>query len=147
MRMTFVALATVYLSGCASVIRGTHADVPINARPSKAEVWVDGVQQGQTPLKVSMEVNSAHTVVVRAPGYKDQTIRTDRYVSGGYVALDILLGLLPAIVDAATGAWYAIGPTPINVMLTPEGGSAPVATATAAPQSQPTPAVSAEAAK
>jgi uncharacterized protein YceK len=126
MRMTFVALAALTFSGCATVIRGTHTDVQINARPQKAQVWIDGVQQGQTPLKVSMEVNSPHTVVVRRPGYKDQTIRMDRYVSGGYVAADILLGLLPAIVDAATGAWYSVDPTSMNVMLTAEVGPAAV---------------------
>jgi hypothetical protein len=136
MRRAALVAALASLSGCASIIQGTHTDVDIHTRPENAQIWVDGVQQGASPTKVSMEVGATHVVVVRAPGYKEQTIRTDRMLSGGYVALDILLGLLPALVDAATGAWYEVQPSPINVMLSPEGGE-PVTASAAPPPAKP----------
>ena len=118
--LALVALSL--LSGCATITQGTHADVEIRTRPEKAQIWVDGVQAGTAPAKVSMEVNATHVVVIRAPGYEEQTIRTDRVVGGGYILIDILLGVVPLIVDAATGAYSHIQPIPMNVMLTPQSG-------------------------
>jgi hypothetical protein len=130
---------TLASSGCATIVQGTHEDVEIRTRPPKAQILIDGVPQGESPTKVSMDVSASHVVVIRAPGYKEQTIRTDRMLSGGFVAIDILLALIPVIVDAATGAWYHIQPTPMNVMLTPEDGdvAASPAPATAAATNAP----------
>lgn len=136
MKMIAVAMLLASgLSGCATIFQGTHSDLEIHTRPDKAQIWVDGVQQGTAPATISMEVQKSHVVVIRAPGYKEQTIRTDNVLSGGFVALDIILGLVPVIVDAATGAWYKVQPSPMNVMLTPEGGAPEAA---AAPPPAPT---------
>jgi hypothetical protein len=50
-------------------------------------------------------------------------------LNAGYVVVDVLLALVPVIIDAATGSWYTLAPSPMNVMLQPEGApaSAPVA--------------------
>ena len=138
MRSGIVLLALAALSGCGTILHGTHEDVSITTRPDKAQIWVDGVSVGQAPTKVSLEVIATRVVVVRAPGYKEQTIRTDKMLSGGYVAADVLLALVPVIIDAATGGWYGVAPNPMNVMLAPEGTPAAVtAAAPTAPATAP----------
>jgi hypothetical protein len=121
------------LSGCGTILHGPHEDLEIRSRPEKAQVWIDGVQQGETPTKVALAVNTSHVVVIKAPGYKDQTVRTDSMLNAGYVAIDILLALVPVIVDAATGSWYKLAPSPMNVILQPEGAAAPSPVAGATP--------------
>lgn len=38
-----------------------------------------------------------------------------RRISAGYVILDILGGVLPVVVDAATGSWYVLYTNNVNV--------------------------------
>jgi hypothetical protein len=40
------------------------------------------------------------------------------YIRGGIVALDIILGLVPVVVDAATGGWWTLRPQDTSVTLT-----------------------------
>jgi len=40
------------------------------------------------------------------------------HVRAGIVVLDILVGLVPVIIDAATGAWNSLSPNMVNVTLT-----------------------------
>ena len=121
-----LALACLLLAsstgiGCATLIRGTHRTVEIQSRPPDAEVSVDGVAHGRTPVRVDVEAGQPHTIVVSAPDHEPQTVRTERSLSGGFVFIDVLLGIVPLIIDASTDAWYDVQPAPINVMLRPIG--------------------------
>ena len=40
-------------------------------------------------------------------------------VGAGYVVLDVLGGLLPVIIDAATGSWYVLSTNTVHGMLNP----------------------------
>src|SRR4051794_23921811 len=97
-------VASVMGIGCATLTKGTHRTVEIQSRPPDAEVAVDGVAHGRTPARVDVEAGQPHTIVVSAPNHEPQTVRTERTLSGGFVFIDIVLGIVPAIIDASTGA-------------------------------------------
>jgi hypothetical protein len=120
-------------SGCATIVHGRYEVIEVaSTRPAKAEVLVDGVSQGLAPVKATVQADQNHTIVVRAPGHADATIRTERTFQPGYLILDILFGIVWIAVDAGTGSWYTAQPNPMNVWLQPIGGP-PVASQQAAP--------------
>jgi hypothetical protein len=59
----------------------------------------------------------------RRVGYQDTSVEIGRQVSGTYIVLDVLFGLLPVIVDAATGSWYVLDTSNVNVNLIANGAT------------------------
>ena len=55
----------------------------------------------------------------RKDGYKDKTYQVSRSVGIGWVILDILGGLVPLIVDAATGDRFMLDADTVNVIMSP----------------------------
>ena len=58
-----------------------------------------------------------HTIAFRKDGYKERTYQVSRSVGIGWVILDILGGLAPLIVDAATGDWFMLDTDHVNVIM------------------------------
>lgn len=75
---------------------------------------------GTTPLTLSLENSENHTVTFKKEGFKDMTCQINSSVHKGVVVLDILGGLLPVIVDAATGKWKRIEQTDCAAILPAE---------------------------
>jgi hypothetical protein len=115
--------AAMSLSACGALFNGGPANVAVSSNPAGAEVWVDGTNRGITPMTLSLTKNQNHTITLRRAGYQDATATVNRKLSTGYLILDILGGLVPVIVDAATGSWYVLDTNNVNVNLT-SGGTA-----------------------
>jgi hypothetical protein len=125
MRTGWTWAATLLLaSGCATVLRGDHSAVDVTSQPDCAAVYVNGVPSGYTPTTLQLKSKSNYTVEVRAPGHRSAAAATTSSLGGGWLVLDIVTGILPAIVDAATGAWYHQDPGRLHLVLK-EGPSPP----------------------
>jgi hypothetical protein len=70
-----------------------------------------------TPTALQLERKSNYTLTFSAPGYLPQKVELRRSIRGGIVVLDVLLGVVPVVVDAATGAWYRLSPDALDVCL------------------------------
>lgn len=112
-----VSLSALTLAGCGALFNGGPANVTMQSNPAGAEVWIDGTNRGVTPVTLEMAKNRDHTVTFRRAGYQDTSVEIRRKLSGTYLVLDILGGLLPVIVDAATGSWYVLDTSNVNVNL------------------------------
>src|SRR5688572_33407775 len=108
MKPLFILVALLSLAGCGALFNSGPANVAMSTNPPGAEVWVNGTNRGISPLTLSLAKNQNYTVTFRRAGYEDTSVEVRRKISGGYVILDILGGVLPVIVDAATGAWYVL---------------------------------------
>jgi hypothetical protein len=80
--------------------------------PDAADVYIDSVKKGQTPLQVTDLTHSDHTLTLQKDGYKTKTIQiraTDGYklVAKGYLGID-----LTAVADDSTTASDSATPTP-----------------------------------
>lgn len=95
-------------AGCGALFNSGPARVNFTSTPDNAEVWIDGVRRGTTPIFLELEKKKDHTVTFRKAGYQDMTNPLPRSIKGVYVVFDVLGGLLPVIVDAATGSWYVL---------------------------------------
>jgi len=115
--LSVLFLGVVLAAGCASIIKGSKTTMTYNSNPVGAEVYVNGNYLGKTPFQMQMKTNQSYTFEFRKEGHVSQTYVVNHYVGAGWVILDVLLGLLPVIVDAATGDWNYLDQTNLNASL------------------------------
>lgn len=104
-----VAAVAILLSSCALIFKGESSKVNFNTKPDGAEVFVDGVSYGTTPVEVHLKSDRTYTVELKYQGQTHKLV-LENNVGGLWVVLDILAGFVPLIIDAATGAWYNLSP-------------------------------------
>jgi len=115
--ITVVLVAAILLQGCAILFSGTNAGVRMESTPDSVEVWVNGAKAGVTPCKIELKKNQEYSIEFRKEGYQTRTYRLTNSVGAGWIILDILGGLVPIVIDAATGAWYGLSQDNINAVL------------------------------
>lgn len=115
MKKIALVAAAMSLSACGALFNGGPQNVMVSSNPAGAEVWVDGTNRGITPATLQLSKDQNHTVTLRRAGYQEQTVTINRRLSSTYLILDILGGLVPVIVDAATGSWYVLSTDNVNV--------------------------------
>ena len=116
--MKTALLAFAFLSfACASLFQGTKQTLDMDSGPQAAQVWVNGAQLGVTPCKIELKRNQEYTIEFRKEGYETRSYRILNGIGAGWVFLDVITGLIPVIIDAATGSWYSFDQANINAVL------------------------------
>ena len=105
------------ISSCALIFKGTKEEVNFGSDPQRAEVYVNGVKMGETPFALKLVTKETYAIEFRLEGYKSKSFQINNKVGAGWIILDILCGLIPVIIDAATGAWYSLDQKNINAVL------------------------------
>lgn len=105
MRGLVLPFSMVLLTGCAAIFGSKQKEFDLRSTPSGAEVFLNGNRVGATPVKVKLSNQAEQTFVFRMEGYKEATCTLVKGTGAGWVVLDILGGLVPVVVDAATGSW------------------------------------------
>lgn len=113
-----LSFMVMIVSGCATIFRGDITSVRFNSEPLDARVFVNGNYQGQTPLKLRLKSNQSYTIEFRKKGFETVVRQINSKVGAGWVILDVLVGMVPVVVDALTGSWYHLDQKNINVILT-----------------------------
>lgn len=125
-RILGLAPYAALLQGCAAILGSKSTNVAAYSQPPGAEVYLDGARIGVTPDTISVESKKSHTVVMRLPGYKEDSCVLPSSVDAGWVILDVLLGgLVGVIVDAATSEWNELTRKSCNVVLSPTNAPDP----------------------
>jgi hypothetical protein len=110
-------ISLLSLSGCATLFKGTAEKVNMESSPVRADVYVNGQFMGKTPMQLNLAVKRSYAIEFRAEGYQPRVYHINNRVGAGWVILDVLLGLVPVIVDAATGSWYYLDQKNIDAVL------------------------------
>jgi hypothetical protein len=111
-------IVIIYLvTGCATLFKGASENVDFSSDPSGADVYVNGSLRGKTPINLKLESKKTYTIEFKKDGYEPRTYTITNHVGAGWIILDILGGLIPVIVDAATGAWYELDQDAVNAVL------------------------------
>jgi len=108
---------SVLLSGCATVFKGSTQKVNFSSDPASAKVYVNGQYMGTTPMELRLESKHQYTIEFRKDGYANKTVLINSNVGAGWIVLDVLFGLVPVIVDAATGNWNYLDNTNVAAAL------------------------------
>jgi hypothetical protein len=104
-------------SGCATVFKGEYRTVKIGSEPEGAMVFVNGEYQGRTPFRLELRPSRPYTVEFRKEGYRSEVRRIKNEIGVGWIILDVVLGVVPVLVDGLTGAWYDFDQKNINALL------------------------------
>jgi len=111
-------LALVFaLSSCATLFKGSTDAVNFSSDPVGAKVYVNGLLLGKTPFELELKSNKTYNLEFKKDGYETRTVRLNNSVGAGWIVLDVLGGLVPVIVDAATGNWYSLDQDHVNAVL------------------------------
>lgn len=115
---------TVMNVGCGTIFGGTRQTIQVSSNPPGASVTAgqSGMTQ-TTPTSFNLLRKDNYALVFEKEGYESRKYEVKRGIRAGILVLDILLGLVPVIVDAATGAWYKLSPETVEVTLTKKGGA------------------------
>ncbi|EPX64447.1 putative lipoprotein [Cystobacter fuscus DSM 2262] len=111
--------------GCATLLAEKTNSIPIQSSPTHADVYIDGIKRGRTPLTLQLDPRRSYTLVFKKEGLEDKVFDLRNQVGVGWVILDVLLGVFPVIVDTGTGAWHSLEPSSVKVAMLPPGEDAP----------------------
>lgn len=114
---SFIAVASLIFISCATIFKGSTDDVSFSSDPSGAKVYVNGNLLGTTPIQLELKSKNSYTIEFKKEGYETKTVLLNNSVGAGWIILDILGGLIPIIIDAATGNWYELDQEHVNAAL------------------------------
>jgi hypothetical protein len=101
-----IAIA-LFSAGCCSVIKGTKQAVTFESNPEGAQVLIDGVSMGVTPLTTKLKKNAYDTIMIKKDGYATQTQSLEKKYDG-LALVNIIWDL--STTDCITGAAYEYEP-------------------------------------
>lgn len=116
---SLLALFLIISTGCATLFGPSKHTVAVSSEPSGADVYVNGFKMGQTPTELSLKADKSYTIEYRKDGYQNVARVINTKVGAGWLVLDILGGLLPVVIDAATGNWNSFDQDAVNAVLEP----------------------------
>lgn len=125
MRILLSLLPTALLAGgCATITRGTTANVGFDSKPSGAEVRLSNGLGCVTPCSLVVKRNEEFIATFTKPGFVGQQIEVKTRVAGegaaGFAGNIIAGGVIGMGVDAATGGALEHVPNPVVVDLEPD---------------------------
>jgi hypothetical protein len=115
--LVLMLFLTFLLTTCATLFKGSTETVAFSSDPTGAKVYVNGNLLGTTPVELELKSNKSYTIEFKKDGYETKTVVLNNSVGGGWIILDILGGLLPIVIDAATGNWYELDQEHVNAVL------------------------------
>jgi hypothetical protein len=100
------------------ILSGTRQGVRATSYPHGATVTTSPeTTQHSTPASLDLERGKNYILTFSAPGYYPRAVELRRRIRPVVVACDIIMGVVPVVVDAATGAWYRLSPDTARVRL------------------------------
>lgn len=115
------------LSGCATIISGSNQTITVNTDVPGAQVMLNGMPLGITPLIVSIKRGQEGVLSVQMPGYTTFQAPITKKVNGIFFVNILFGGTFGSSTDYSTGAMYAYEPDTYFVTLAPAGMAPPVA--------------------
>ncbi len=113
----FILVLSLMFSSCATIFKGSTDGVNFSSDPNGAKVYVNGDLMGTTPFALELKSNKTYTIQFKKDGFQTKSVVLNNSVGGGWIVLDVLGGLLPVVIDAATGNWYELDQDHVNAVL------------------------------
>ncbi|XWN38386.1 MAG: PEGA domain-containing protein [Balneola sp.] len=110
-----VLMSTLSIS-CASIFKGSSADVRVNSNPAGANIFINGIDRGVTPQTLSLKRNSDYVLTFKKDGYEDLNFEVFKKFDIGTAVVGNIFswGLVGIIVDVASGAAYSLTPADVE---------------------------------
>lgn len=126
-KAAFAATMVLGLSGCATVMNGTHQKYAVSSEPEGATVKFTDGQHCKTPCKLKLKRKNDLRADFSLADYKPTYVLVRSKLGGTTFGNILLGGIVGGVVDGSNGASNKLTPEPLNVRLTREGsGDEPV---------------------
>ncbi len=127
-RYLFIPSALIFclilISGCGSIVSGPRQEVSFASQPDGADVYVNGIPLGRTPLQTKIERRKGSSVLIKKEGFRDEmflmTTRGNKFSWGNVIFLSY--GVFSTTIDMATGALYEYAPNNYLITMKPAVG-------------------------
>ena len=119
LRLLLCAALPFAVANCATLFGSHTKDLALTTDPAGAEVFVDGNRVGTAPVTFNVDNNKSHIVTFKMDGYHPATCTMQTATGAGWIILDVLGGLIPVIIDAATGDWDQLKGDGCHLVLDP----------------------------
>lgn len=116
-----VAMSSVSLGGCATVLNGTNMDMQFQTNPDGATVEFPSGLTCKTPCEVEMKRGKDAIVTISKVGYKTEKVYIQSRLSGSTFGNIIAGGVIGGVVDGTNGASNHLYPRPAYITLVPNG--------------------------
>jgi hypothetical protein len=113
-------LAASLQTACATVLARDREMVSVTSDLPGAEVHVNGVPYGKTPLQLPVDGSTDQTITIKV-GSTLHTCVLAATIRPEWIVLDVAMGGIPVIVDAVTGKWRSLDSTYCHAAM-PGGG-------------------------
>jgi hypothetical protein len=104
-------------------MHGGSQDIGISSSPTNAEVSIDGLTKGHTPVIANLSRKDNHIVKLALPGYAPAELTLARGVSGWVWGNLVFGGLIGLGVDAISGGLYKLSPEQLSGELAKQSAS------------------------
>lgn len=115
--LAVVMACAIVFNGCAAILKGKTASIPVKSSPDGAEIYLNGNRMGQTPTTIKVSAKQKHALELRKEGYETAKVNLGTHVQGGWIFLDLISGAIPVIVDAVTGSWKSLNDKKVEATL------------------------------
>jgi PEGA domain len=105
------------ISGCATIFAAKSQSLSVTSDPTETEVYANGLKMGVTPVELDLKADKSYIIEFRKEGFQTITKVVNTKVGPGWIVLDLLMGGIPVIVDASTGAWRQFDQNSVNAIL------------------------------
>lgn len=107
----FVLSISIFFSGCATMFSGSTQIITINSEPSDADVLINGLKYGKTPLSTQVKKDKNTIVTIQKDGYTTIT-RPIQSTLDPVTILGLYPGLgFPITTDMINGNAYEYSPS------------------------------------
>ncbi len=107
-----IALLAVVLvfASCATILAKDRRSVVVTSNPAGASIFVNTVEIGTTPTRISVDDHNRLEIIIRKTGFHSGGCYINTSVEALWVILDVLLiyTIVPLVVDLVTGEWSSL---------------------------------------
>lgn len=114
-------MASVGLSGCATVLNGVNQPIEFESDPAGATIEILDGRTCTTPCSFEMRRGNDTMVTFSLPGYESSTMYIQSRTGAGVAGNAIAGGLIGGVVDASNGAANNLHPDPAYIRLAAAG--------------------------
>ena len=116
LKTTSVILLALLATNCATIFKGSSAEVRLSSTPSNAEVYVNGFGRGETPTSLNLQRDDEYTLTFKKEGYEDVKVKINKKfdVATTIVGNVFSWSIGGVIVDLLSGAAYTLTPADIH---------------------------------
>lgn len=118
-----LAASCLSLASCGSLFNDSKQHVSFSSDPAGARVVVDGTPMGHTPCQLALPTDRSQSVEFQLADHQPRVLMLDANLEAGWLILDLVpglvLGVIPLVIDAATGNWNGLDRDKLHAVLVP----------------------------